>query len=206
MKIRIAFVVLSLFVGHALAETENFDGLKSGRMLPRGWRGGVTGEGKAKWTLESDRTAPSPHNVLKQSGAATYCWCVKTNISIANGSVEVKFKPIEGKEDQAGGLIWRFQDGDNYYIARANALGDNVTIYQTVNGVRTQFQRINLKVAPNEWHTLRVEFRGPNFQVSFDGQRALNWKDETFKRGGVGVWTKADSVTLFDDFKFEEEK
>src|SRR5437867_1346574 len=122
MNTRILLVVSLLLASSALAETENFDGLKSGRMLPRGWRGGVTGEGKAKWTLESDRTAPSPHNVLKQSGIATYCWCVKTNVSIENGFVEVKFKPMDGKEDQAGGLIWRFRDGDNYYLARANAL------------------------------------------------------------------------------------
>jgi Domain of Unknown Function (DUF1080) len=117
--------------------------------------------------------------------------------------VEVKFKPISGKEDQAGGLVWRAKDADNYYIARANALEDNVTIYHTVNGRRTEKKRTNTKVASNQWHTLRVEFQGSHFTVAFDGKKAIDWTDDTLKEAGkVGVWTKADSVTLFDDFVY----
>jgi len=117
--------------------------------------------------------------------------------------VEVEFKPISGKEDQAGGVIWRAKDSNNYYIARANALEDNVTIYHTINGRRTEKNRTNTKVASNKWHTLRVDFQDNHFTVTFDGKKAIEWDDDTFKEAGkVGVWTKADSVTLFDDFTY----
>ena len=108
-----------------MAETINFDQDSVGA-LPSSWKSGVTGRGSPKWTVEKDDTAPSPPNVLKQSGSGTFQWCVKNDTSIENGSVEVKFKPISGNEDAAGGIVWRWKDGDNYYVARANALEDNV--------------------------------------------------------------------------------
>ena len=141
--------------------------------------------------------------MLKQSGQATYPVCIKDDTSLKDGFVEVKFKPISGKTDQAGGLVWRAKDANNYYVARANALEDNVTIYHTVNGRRTEKKRTDMKVASNVWHTLRVDFQGKRFTVTLDGKKAIEWDDETFKEAGkVGVWTKADSVTLFDDFTY----
>ena len=123
--------------------------------------------------------------------------------SVKDGYVEVKFKPISGSEDQAGGLVWRARDASNYYVARANALENNVTIYHTVNGRRTEAKRTRMTVAGNQWHSLRVDFQGNHFTVLLDGKNALDWSDETFKDAGkVGVWTKADSVTLFDDFTY----
>src|SRR6266571_5020818 len=185
-----------------LAGTVNFDDLKTGAPPP-GWTATKTGKGEAKWTIEKDDTAPSKPNVLKQSGVATYPVCFKNDTSLKDGFVEVKFKPISGKEDQAGGVAWRLKDADNYYIARANALEDNVTIYDTVNGRRTERKRTNMKVATNQWHTLRVDFQGTHFTVAFDGKKALEWDDATFRDAGkVGVWTKDDSVTLFDDFTY----
>ena len=199
----IIVVLVSCAFSAAQAETENFDSAKAGE-LPAGWVAGVTGGGDAKWSVAPDDSAPSKPNVLKQSGEGTFPYCVKKDASIKDGSVEVKFKPIGGKEDQAGGLIWRFKDGDNYYIARANALEDNVTIYHTVKGNRSSFKNARVTVSPNEWHTLRVEFNGDKFKVSFDGKVVIEADDKTFSdAGAVGVWTKADSVTLFDDFKFE---
>ena len=122
---------------------------------------------------------------------------------IQDSFVEVKFKPVAGKEDQAGGVIWRAKDSDNYYITRANALEGNVTIYHIIKGKRTEKKRTNMKVTSNQWHTLRVDFQGNRFTVTFDGKKAIEWDDETFKDAGkVGVWTKADSVTLFDDFTY----
>ena len=122
---------------------------------------------------------------------------------IKDGFVEVKFKPVSGKDDQAGGLIWRWQDGDNYYVARANALEDNVAIYHTIKGKRSEKKRVETKVTSGQWHTLRVDFNGNHFTVTFDGQKEIEWEDDTFQLAGtVGVWTKADSVTLFDDFTF----
>ena len=184
------------------ADAVNFDNLKVGAP-PQGWTATQTGTGQAKWTVEQDATAPSKPNVLKQSGHATYPVCIKDDTSLKDGFVEVKFKPVSGKEDQAGGVIWRAKDANNYYIARANALEDNVTIYHTINGRRTEKKRTNMKVASNQWHTLRVEFQGNHFTVMCDGTKAIEWDDETFKDAGrVGVWTKADSVTLFDDFSY----
>lgn len=103
---------------------------------PAGWLCGSTGGGAPKWTLEAD---PSGVQVLKQSGRAPFPWCVKPETQIADGFVEVRFKPLAGKEDQAGGVVWRWQDGDNYYVARANALENNVSLYYTTGGRRTTF-------------------------------------------------------------------
>jgi hypothetical protein len=182
--------------------TIDFDKTSVGQ-LPVSWVGGVTGQGSPKWSVEAETTAPSQPNVLKQSGNGTFPWCVKKDVSLKDGYVEVKFKPISGNEDQAGGIIWRWQDGDNYYITRANALEDNVTIYHTVKGARRSFKNVDMKVTPNQWHTLRVDFAGNQFKVTFDGKVAIEATDDTFNESGaVGVWTKADSVTLFDDFSF----
>ncbi|HMF90644.1 MAG TPA: family 16 glycoside hydrolase [Candidatus Angelobacter sp.] len=191
-----------LVAGGASAQTVNFDDLKTGAPPP-GWTATQTGSGQARWTVEQDSTAPSKPNVLKQSGQATYPVCIKDDTSLKNGFVEVKFKPVSGKEDQAGGLVWRAKDSNNYYIARANALEDNVTIYHTVNGRRTEKKRASMKVASGQWHALRVDFDGRHFTVTFDGKKAIEWDDDTFQEAGkVGVWTKADSVTLFDDFTY----
>jgi len=198
------FLMISLTIGAAMAATINFDDATPDAPPP-GWTATKTGKGEAKWTIAKDDTAPSKPNVLKQSGEATYPVCLKNDTSLKDGFVEVKFKPISGKEDQAGGVVWRAKDSDNYYIARANALEDNVTIYHTINGKRTEKKRTDMKVASNEWHTLRVEFTGNHFTVTFDGKKAIEWDDQTFTEPGmVGVWTKADSVTLFDEFSFGE--
>jgi hypothetical protein len=190
----------SLMTTTMFASTVNFDDAKPGE-VPPDWTATQTGKGMAKWTVEKDDTAPSKPNVLKQSGEAAYPVCLKNGTSVRDGFVEVKFKPVAGKEDQAGGVIWRGKDADNYYVARANALEDNVTIYHTINGKRTEKKRAKIRVTSNQWHTLRVDFQGNHFKVTFDGQPALEWEDETFTEAGkVGVWTKADSVTLFDDF------
>ncbi len=186
----------------ALPESVNFDNAQTGQP-PAGWTATMTGKGQAKWTIEKDDTAPSPPHVLKQSGVADYPVCFKNDTSLKDGFVEVKFKAISGRDDQAGGLVWRLKDANNYYVARANALENNVTIYHTINGRRTEKKRTSIKVAPNQWHTLRVEFQGNHFTVALDGKKAIDWDDDTFKDAGkVGVWTKADSVTLFDDFSF----
>ncbi len=195
-------MVVAMTTGLATAETVNFDDMKSGAPPP-GWTATQTGSGTAKWAIEKDESAPSKSNVLKQSGQATFPVCFKNNTNIKDGFVEVKFKPVSGKEDQAGGVIWRVQDANNYYIARANALEDNVTIYHTINGKRVAFKNINRKVTSGVWHTLRVEFEGNKFTVTFDGTKVIEATDASFANAGkVGVWTKADSVTLFDDFSY----
>jgi len=195
-------MAMTVATGLAIAETVNFDNLKSGA-APVGWTATQTGSGSAKWSIEKDDSAPSKPNVLKQSGTATFPVCIKKDTNLKDGFVEVKFKPVAGKEDQAGGVIWRVQDANNYYIARANALEDNVTIYHTINGKRVAFKNINTKVKSGVWHTLRVDFKGNKFTVTFDGNKVIDATDESFTSAGkVGVWTKADSVTLFDNFTY----
>ncbi len=211
MKTMIPMITTAtLMAGTALAETVNFDDLKTGAPPP-GWTAAMTGKGSPKWEVVADNSAPSKPNVLKQSGEATYPVCIKDDTSLKDGFVEVKFKPVSGKEDQAGGLIWRAKDADNYYIARANALEDNVVLYKTVNGKRSSLEIVGRKagygvkerVASGRWHTLRVEFAGGKFTVIFDGRKMFDVEDTTFPDAGkVGVWTKADSVTLFDDFSY----
>src|SRR5438132_8038157 len=120
----------------AIAETVNFDDMKTGA-APPGWTATQTGSGTAKWAVENDDSAPSKPNVLKQSGQATFPVCFKNDTSIKDGFVEVKFKPVSGREDQAGGVIWRCKDKDNFYIFRANANENNVVLYKTVSGKRS---------------------------------------------------------------------
>ena len=187
----------------AVASTDGFDGQLPGTP-PSGWTCDVTGSGQPKWTIEADADAPSPPNVLKQSGQGTFPWCVKDGTAITDGTVEVKFKPVAGREDRAGGLVWRWKDGNNYYIARANALEGNVSLYHTKDGRRITIKYVNAPVASNVWHTLRVQFLGTHIRVSLDGKPRIELDDAHISgAGAVGVWTKADSVTVFYDFSFE---
>jgi hypothetical protein len=202
MKTLLIASLASTAVALSSADTVNFDNFKTGAP-PSGWTATQTGSGSAKWSVEKDDSAPSKPNVLKQSGEATFPVCIKNDTNLKDGFVEVRFRPVAGKEDQAGGVIWRVQDANNYYIARANALEDNVTIYHTISGKRVAFKNINTKVTSGVWHTLRVEFHGNQFAVIFDGNKVIDATDESFTNAGkVGVWTKADSVTEFDNFTY----
>jgi hypothetical protein len=188
--------------GAPLAQTLRFDTDATGRP-PVGWTCGVTGRGNPHWTVEADASAPSPPNVLIQSGSGTFPWCVRSDAVITDGFVEVKFKPMKGREDQAGGVVWRWKDGDHYYVARANALENNVSLYWTEGGARKTLKYVDAPVSANAWHTLRVEFKGTRILVLLDGKTAIDVEDTHIAGpGAVGVWTKADSVTAFDDFSF----
>jgi hypothetical protein len=206
-------VLLGMTVA-GVAQSINFDADQPGN-APRGWTLTMTGKGTPRWTVERDDTAPSKGQVLKQSGNATYPLALKNDTRIKDGFVEVKFKPIAGSQDRAGGLVWRAEDANNYYVVRANALEDNVVAYKTVAGRRDSLDIVGRRggygegvpVPASRWHTLRVEFLGARFAVIFNGQKLFEVEDATFSEAGlVGVWTKADSVTAFDDFKYGEKK
>lgn len=192
------------------ADTVDFNNAKPGNLPPH-WVGTQTGKGEAKWSIEKDTQTPGEPNVLKQAGEATFPVCIKDDTRLRDGFIEVRFKPVSGKEDQAGGVIWRVKDKDNYYVCRANALEDNVVLYKVVSGKRSVLEIVGRKggygvkerVAPAQWHTLRVEFNAHQFKVTFDGKHLFDVEDSTFNdAGNVGVWTKADSVTLFEDFSY----
>ena len=182
---------------------------------PKGWTATRTGKGDPKWAIEQDPTAPSKSNVVKQSGPATYPLLLKNDTSIKDGFIEVKLKAIAGSEDRAGGLVWRAKDANNYYVVRANALEDNVVLYKTVNGVRgpldivgrTGGYGVDVPVPAQQWLALRVDFKGNLFSVRYQGKLLFEVQDSTFSDAGmVGLWTKADSVTLFDGITYGELK
>jgi len=199
----VAGVAAAALATAARAETVGFDRDPAGA-APAGWVCGSTGGGAPRWSVEADAGAPSAPNVLKQSGKGAFPWCVKQGTALADGVVEVKFKPLTGREDQAGGVVWRWKDGDNYYVARANALENNVSLYYTERGSRRTLKYVDAPVPGNAWHTLRVEFKGTRIRVLLDGKAYIELDDGHIAGpGAVGVWTKADSVTAFDDFTYQ---
>jgi len=193
-------VALALLWGiNAMAAPINFDADAIGQP-PAGWTCGATGKGAPRWAVSPD-AAPGQGRVLLQSGSAAFPWCVKADSTLTDGFVEVRFKPLAGREDQAGGVIWRFKDGDNYYVDRANALENNVSLYHTTAGSRRTIAYQDAPVAAKAWHTLRVDFKGTSIRVSLDGKACIERQDSNIAGPGkVGVWTKADSVTAFTDF------
>lgn len=197
-----------------MAETVGFDTDPIGS-APAGWTVVQTGVGTPKWTVDEDPGAPSKRNVVKQSGRATYPLLLKTGTSVKDGFVEVQFKAIAGAEDRAAGIVWRAKDANNYYVVRANALEDNVVLYRTVNGQRSSLEivgrqggyGVNVPVPADRWHALKVEFVGSRFKVLFNGKDLFQVEDTTFNEAGmVGLWTKADSVTMFDNFAYSEKR
>lgn len=204
----LGLLLLATTTGFAAETTETFDGSLA---LPLGWQSGITGKGTAKWEVVEGTDACSGTHMLRQSGEAAYCWAARTDSAIRDGFAQVKFKALAGKEDRAGGLVFRFIDADNYYVVRANALEDNIVLYKTEKGRRSSLAvkgrmlgyGVDAKVPAEKWHSLRVEFSGTLFTVFFNGKKLFEVEDATFpEAGGVGVWTKADSVIVFDDFSY----
>jgi hypothetical protein len=192
----------------------SFESTQTG-VAPEGWTATLTGSGDPKWTIENDETAPSKSKVLKQSGRATYPLILKNDTSIKDGFVEMRFKAVAGSQDRAAGIVWRAKDANNYYVTRANALEDNVVLYKTVNGTRSALDivgrkggyGVNVAVPSGTWHRLRIDFNASRFSVSFNGKQLFEVEDSTFADAGkVGLWTKADSVTLFDEVTYGEAK
>ncbi len=189
---------------NAYAEAVGFDHHTPGAVVPGlAWEAGVTGAGNARWEIRRDESAPSAPNVLQQSGIGDFPWIVRRGTLIEDGFVEVKFKAMAGKKDQAAGVVWRWKNGDKYYVARANALENNVSLYYTENGRRKTLRYVDAPVPAKTWHTLRVEFSGRRVVVMLNGKTYIDLEDGHIGGlGRVGMWTKADSVTAFDDFTY----
>jgi len=116
--------------------------------------------------------------------------------------LSVKFKPISGSIDQAGGLVFRLRDTNNYYVVRANALENNFNFYKVVNGRRSEIEGSRVKVTSGQWHDMRVEASGSKTTCYFDGTKQIEASDDIFKDAGkIGLWTKADSVSYFDELQ-----
>lgn len=177
---------------------------------PQGFAFGHTAKAGAPgtWTVQAD----GANLVLAQTNAdatrSRFPLAVLQHVTTADVDLSVRFRPVAGRVDQAAGLVWRYQDEDNYYLVRANALEDNIVLYKVERGRRTDLPvkgagrtyGTSAKVPKNQWSTLRVVVTGPRFEVFYNGGRLYEVEDATFTAAGaVGVWTKADSVTQFDD-------
>jgi hypothetical protein len=182
----------------------NFDSDTPGQ-LPAKFHSAKTGGGtQEKWVVTTDPTAPSKPNVVAQTSTDQtdyrFPLLISDEGSFQDLELSVKFKAVSGGIDRAGGLVFRFKDPNNYYIVRANALENNYRLYHVLNGRRSQFAGANFKVSSGEWHELRVEAVGNKITCYYDGNKKIEASDETFKDAGkIGLWTKADSVTSFDD-------
>jgi len=174
---------------------------------PHGFTGALTGRGAAvRWQVLDDASAPLGGKVIAETSADSTDYrfpiCIYDGVTAKNVNVSVRFKPIAGSVDQAGGLIARVKDSDNYYVARANALEDNVSLYKVVDGERRKIAGYKGKVSHGDWHTLLLKVEGDLLEVAFDGKPVLQVRDGTFPGPGkAGLWTKADSLTHFADLQ-----
>lgn len=197
-----------------MAESIDFESGSFGK-LPSGWSAAMTSQGAPpRWEVAEDDSAPRGAKALAQISddptSGRFPLAIYEKTSLQNGEIRVKFKPISGKVDQAGGLVWRYQDENNYYIVRANALENNVVLYKVENGKRTSLAPkgsppdtygVKHTVPSAKWSSLGVAFTDNRITVFFDGKKLFEVEDSTFSQPGkIGLWTKADSVTYFDDF------
>jgi hypothetical protein len=176
--------------------------------VPAGWKADKTGKGEGSvWKVVADDTAPSKRGyALAQTARgpnALFNLCVAEDTRLRDVELSVAFKAVAGELDQGGGLVWRYRDADNYYVARMNPLEDNYRLYKVVAGKRTQLAtKEGLKVPAKEWHRLKVTQTGDRIECFLDGKKMLEGKDGTFAGAGqVGLWTKADARTHFDEFR-----
>jgi hypothetical protein len=177
---------------------------------PRGFLfGNTAGVGApGEWVVQSDGANHCIAQIGSDATRSRFPVAVSADVSAADLDLSVRFKPVSGEVDQAAGLVWRYQDANNYYLVRANALEGNVVLYKVEGGKRTDLPLTGegrtygkkAAVPGGRWSTLRVVASGPRFDVYFEGAKLYEVHDSTFTGAGkVGVWTKADSVTQFDD-------
>lgn len=201
---------------HTLASAEviRFDNSVPGK-LPLGWTVAMTHAGAApRWEIVRDESAGRPLLVLAQlshdSTAGRFPLAILDGIELRDGDVSVAFKTMDGVVDQAAGIVWRYKDPNNYYIVRANALENNVVLYKVENGVRLSIAPKGLpsrsygvkhEIPRRKWNTLKIAFKNSSFTVFLNEEQLFETEDRTFtKPGKTGLWTKADSVTYFDEF------
>jgi hypothetical protein len=205
LEVFCAVTLLLGFPSLAMAQTITFADAAIGSK-PKDFEYDLTGGGPAaNWEIIADSTAVGGKALVQTSKDATdyrFPLAIYVRTVLANVEVTVRFKPVTGNVDQAAGVVVRFADQDNYYVARANALEDNIRFYRVVNGRRQQLGGFNDKVKSGEWRTLTLRAEGEKFTVSSDGQQLFTVSDNTFPGAGkVGLWTKADSVTNFDQIE-----
>jgi hypothetical protein len=178
--------------------------------VPKGWKAEKTGKGEgSEWKVVADDTAPSKSGVAlaqtAKSPGSVFNICVAEDTNYKDVTLSVSFKAVAGDADQGGGFVWRYKDNNNYYISRMNPLEDNFRVYKVVNGKRIQLEtKEGLKVKPGEWHKLKIVVKGNKMEGYLDGNKEWEITDDTYKDAGkVGLWSKADAQSHFDEFKVE---
>jgi hypothetical protein len=191
----------------AAGRVVTFDNGQLGKTPPE-WTVAMTNHGRPpQWEIVRDLSAATQPYVFAQTSADPtrdrFPLAIFKEVTFRDGEVSVRLKPVSGRVVQAGGLVWRYRDENNYYLARANALQKNVQVFKVENGSRTPLmEAVRHEIPTNAWSILKVTARGNRFQVFMDHRRILQGWDNTFLTGGkVGLWTVADSVTYFDDFR-----
>jgi hypothetical protein len=165
----------------------------------------MSGTGRAAdWKIRPEPTAPSSPNVLAQismeAESFRFPLLVYTKFSAKNVEIIVQFKPVSGKIDQAAGVVARYQDDAHFYVVRANALENDVRLYKVVDGVRQPIRGASAPVTTGKWHEIQLRVNGTHFHVCFDGMPLFEAEDDTYQQAGqVGLSTKSDGVTAFDD-------
>jgi hypothetical protein len=199
------FIGFTAFSRIALASTMTFDELKD---LPNQWMSGsYYQQGSPHWEIKKEASAPSQPNALMQTGKAPYMWIVDKNTSFRDGSIEVDYSILSGKEDPEAGVIWRFQDGENYYYVRANAVKENIVFYRMLKGQKQLLKEAEIKTPYKSWHKIRIETNSEELKVYFDKKLVLNTRDKTFLQPGfIGLFTTADTVCAFDNLKVDASK
>ena len=206
----LSLVLLLALTAHAEQKGAwSFEDCPAGK-LPKGWTAMKTGEGPgSEWKVQTDETSPGGAKVLAQVSSEgprpLFNLCVLDEATFRNVDLTVAFKAVDGKIDQGGGPVWRLRDADNYYVARMNPLEDNFRLYKVEKGKRTKLASADLKVPAGEWHHIRIVHEGNRIQCFLDGKPYLELTDSTFTEAGkVGLWSKADAVTRFDDLRATE--
>ena len=186
----------------------NFDGDPPGA-IPKGFVVGTLFDGRpaGEWKiLKTDRAKSAPQVLAQLMGKGfehAYKVVLIKSVTASDLDLQVSFLPIEGKADMGGGLIWRAADDRNYYLTRANPLEQNIRIYRVVKGIRHLLQNFDQTIHMNQWHTLHVVTRGCQIQVFYDEKPVFDLCDQTFTTGRIGLWTKSDAVTYFDDLRLQ---
>jgi hypothetical protein len=205
--VALALLVLSAGVeAGAFEKAWTFDG-DTPDALPKEFVVGTLFDGRpaGDWkVLRTDQTKSPPHVLGQTQGKGAehaYKVVLVNGTDGSDAELEVSFLPVDGKADMGGGLIWRASDDRNYYLTRANPLEQNIRIYRVVKGIRHLLQNFNQTISVKRWHTLRVITGGCQIRVLYNERQVFDLCDETFPRGRVGLWTKSDAVTYFDDLK-----
>jgi hypothetical protein len=185
----------------AWAEAVSFSTVRIGD-LPSEFEVGLTGKGlEPLWGVVPDDTAEGGRALEQRTPDPTdyrFALAIYKPAVLRDVALSVRFKPMSGRIDQAGGIAVRLLDQNNYYVVRANALEGNVRFYRVVRGRREQIASADAEVASGQWHTLAIRAKADQFSINFDGQEMFKAADRSFGAPGhVGLWTKADSITRF---------